>query len=191
MTRNDIQEKALKICLPYTRCSLCLTMRTGKTKLALTHMSKSMVGRSPKFLVVAPKKSIFKSWVEDAKKFELAYLLEYITFSTYLSLKKQDLDYDGIYLDEVHSLLPSHETWLDAYKGKILGLTGTSPKYGLSDKAMLIEKYCPSVYEYLIDDAVEDGIINDYQIIVHTIPLSSEKTYQKKTKDGRFWILLN
>lgn len=188
-TKSSIQAECLVKILPLHRAGVVLTMRTGKTLLGLTHMSKSLLIRAPKFLVVAPKKAIFKSWRDDAKKFGLEFLLEYITFTTYLSLHKQDLDYDGVYLDEMHSLIKeSHEPWLDSYKGKILGLTGTQPDNELSEKAQLIQKFCPVVYEYLIDEAVEDGILNDYQIIVHMLSLNPARTFQKKKKDGTFWM---
>jgi superfamily II DNA or RNA helicase len=140
-----------------------------------------------KVLVVAPKRSIFQSWIDDAEKFELQHLLGRIVFSTYLSLNKHNpRDYDIVYLDEAHSLLDSHRNFLENYKGKILGLTGTPPKHGGSEKGQLVREFCPVVYTFKADEAIENKIINDYQIIVHEISLGTDKNYAVKNKNLTF-----
>jgi len=174
-TKDQIQEEALKIVKPLHNSGVAISMGVGKTLIGLKHMEYNY-NEFAKFLVVAPKKSIQKSWVEDAKKFNLAYLLPHIKFSTYLSLTKQDLDYDVVYLDECHSLKNSHDIWLSTYAGIILGLTGTPPKYDGSEKGKLINKHCPMVYRYITDTAVKDEILNDYKIVVHMLHLNQAKT---------------
>jgi len=194
-TKTSIQEEALQKVLLLDRCSASISMGVGKTLLGLKHMEEQckrlMVNteRPKPFLVVAPKKLIFTSWKDDATKFGLGYLLEFIDFSTYVGLNKKDpTQYEMIYLDECHSLLDNHEKFLSEYKGKILGLTGTAPKWENSEKGKMVAKYCPSAYEYIVDDAVEDGILNDYRIIVHTMALSPLRTFQKKTRAGGSWM---
>ena len=194
-TKTSIQEEALQKVLLLDRCSASISMGVGKTLLGLKHMEEQCKlllghpGRPKAFLVVAPKKSIFTSWEDDAVKFGLGYLLEFIDFSTYVGLNKKDpTQYEMIYLDECHSLLDNHEKFLSAYKGKILGLTGTAPKWENSEKGKMVDKYCPMVYSYITDDAVEDGILNDYRIIVHTMALSPLRTFQKKTRAGGSWM---
>ena len=49
----------------------------------------------------------------------------------------------------------------------------------------MVNKYCPVVYEYITDDAVEDGILNDYSIVIHLLSLDARKNYMKKTKSGK------
>ncbi len=46
----------------------------------------------------------------------------------------------------------------------------------------MVNKYCPIVYSYITDDAVEDKILNDYEIIVHTLSLDTRKNMLVKTK---------
>jgi superfamily II DNA or RNA helicase len=116
----------------------------------------------------------------------MSYLKEHITFTTYLSLGKQDLDYDVVYLDECHNLLESHDHWLSQYKGTIVGLTGTPPRIAKSEKGQMVAKYCPIKYRYITDEAVEDGILNDYEIIIHLLDLDKSLTYKQKTKKGYF-----
>lgn len=185
--REIIQQDALQATEGKFRCGLGISMGVGKTYIGLQHMEsqlKKALGEPLRFLVVAPKVAIFQSWKDDAEKFGLAHLLEFIDFTTYLSLAKQHREYACIYLDECHSLLNTHDFYLATYGGKILGLTGTPPRYKNSEKGEMVAKYCPVAYTYITDDAVEDQILNDYKIIVHQIPLSEVKNYKVSMKNG-------
>ena len=186
MNRDKVQAEALKRTIGINRCGLGLATGVGKTLVALNHLENNY---SPllNILVVAPKLSIFDSWRAEAKKFDKENLLTKATFTTYLSLNKQNLkDFDIIYLDECHSLLDSHREFLNAYNGKILGLTGTPPKYHKSEKGILVDQFCPIVYEFVTDSAVNSNILNDYQIIVHELELSTRNDYLVEMKNKSF-----
>ena len=118
MTKDQVQELALDAITKVKRGTIAMSVGTGKTLVGLKHMLQHFTEES-QFLVVAPKKSIFQSWKDDAVKFGMEPLLSHITFTTYLSLPKQDLTYDVVYLDEAHSLLESHAPWLSFYKGMV------------------------------------------------------------------------
>jgi superfamily II DNA or RNA helicase len=181
MTKNEVQLEALKATEGKRKCSVVLGTGVGKTLVGLSHIEINTTALM-KVLIVAPKKSIFQSWKDDAVKFGKEDLLGRMTFTTYLSLNKHNPnDYHAVYLDEMHSLLDSHRGFLQLYKGKILGLTGTPPKRDYSEKGKLVQEFCPVVYTFKADDAVENGILNDYQIIVHQIQLSNQKVYEAKT----------
>ncbi len=184
-SKEEIQDDVLKQIAPLKRCGVALSVGIGKTLLGLRHMN-SQYNDFSKFLVVAPKKSILKSWVDEAVKFKLSHLIPQIQFTTYLSLKKQSLDYDTVYLDEAHNLKFGHEAWLNWYKGNIVGLTGTPPKSQYSEHYKMVEKYCPIVYTYLTDNAIDDDILNDYKIIVHYLNLDERKNI-KVEKKGMVW----
>jgi superfamily II DNA or RNA helicase len=183
MNKDQIQEHALSVLLKHKRASVNISMGVGKTLIGLKHMAQNYTDSSM-FLVVAPKISIFQSWIDDAGKFGLEYLLEHITFTTYISLHKQKHLYDVVYLDECHSLKMSHGKWLAGYSNSIIGLTGTAPRYKTSEKGQLVNMYCPVVYEYKPDDAIGDNILNDYSIEVHFLPLDNLKNIFKTTKKG-------
>ena len=186
MIREDIQFEAIAATDGKQRCSLALATGVGKTLVGLLHIEKN-TSELHNVLVVAPKKSIFQSWSDDAVKFGKQDLLKRITFSTYIGLPKRDPnEYDYIYLDECHSLLDSHRIFLDVYKGGILGLTGTPPKHKSSEKGMMVSQFCPVVYTFKADDAIDNGIINDYQIIVHELKLDECKNYQVEMKTKSF-----
>jgi superfamily II DNA or RNA helicase len=184
--RQDIQTEALAATDGKQKSSIVLGTGVGKTLVGLTHMDRNTTPLM-KCLVVAPKKSIFQSWKDDAVKFDKHHLLGRIVFTTYLSLNKHNpKDYDLIYLDEMHSLLDSHRGFLQLFKGKILGLTGTPPKSGYSLKGKLVQEFCPVVYTFKADDAIENGILNDYKIVVHELNLSTEKNYETSMKNRTY-----
>jgi superfamily II DNA or RNA helicase len=187
MTKNEVQLKALKATDNKQRCGIVLGTGVGKTLIGLKHIEKNTTSLM-KVLVVAPKRSIFNSWIDDAGKFKMKNLLKRITFCTYLSINKQNPDdYNAVYLDECHSLLNNHRGFLQLYKGKILGLTGTPPKREYSEKGKLVNEFCPIVFTFKADDAIENNILNDYQIIVHQISLSNDKNYLVKMKNKNPW----
>jgi len=188
-TKNQIQSEALVALKGLRKGGIEVSMGVGKTLLGLKHMASNYTDIS-KFLVIAPKRSIFKSWVDDMSKFNYAHLEAHVDFSTYLSLNKQDFDYDVIYLDECHSLKQSHQQWLLEYErrgGIILGLTGTYPVRDKTEKGKMCNYFCPKVYEYKTDDAVNDKILNDYRIYVHKLNLDGKGTIEKEGKFGAYY----
>jgi superfamily II DNA or RNA helicase len=187
MTRDEIQLTALEATENKQKCTVVLGTGVGKTLIGLNHMDKNTTSLM-KCLIVAPKRSIFTSWIDDAQKFDKEHLKDRMVFTTYLSLNKHNpQDYDIVYLDESHSLLDSHRAFLEKFKGKVLGLTGTPPKHRNSEKGRLVQEFCPVVFTFKADDAIENGILNDYQIIVHKLKLGTEKNY-KVTMKGKSFI---
>ena len=188
-TKNEIQQEALDAIADNKKAGVEISMGVGKTLMGLKHMIKNYTDYC-RFLVVAPKLSIFDSWKDDAEEFGLSHLLDHIDFITYRSLTKQDTDYDVVYLDECHSLKKSHIPWLNAYEkksGKIIGLTGTYPEKKWTEKGKMCNHFCPKVYEYHTDDAIDDQILNDYRIFVHKLSLNGNPTIEKIKKDGGTW----
>ena len=188
MTREKIQEDALEIALNNNRCGSGISMGVGKTRIGIQHLMKNY---NPfiKALVVVPKLSVKSAWEKELIKMSLSIQLdEHITFTTYLSLNKHNPnDYDIVYLDECHSLLSNHDAFLSQFKGKILGLTGTPPKRRSSEKYRMVQKYCPMKYNFTVDEATDNNILNDYKIIVHKLKLSGLPNLPKKSNNGGMW----
>lgn len=189
-TRDDLQEDALTAIGNSRAAGIVATMRFGKCVLGFKHML-TRYHDTAKFLIVAPRKTIFESWKEDAKKHGFEYLLAHITFTTYISLSGQTYDYDVVYLDECHSLKFSYGDWLSIYqnhhKGTTIGLTGTYPVVKSSEKYKMCNRFCPKVYQYTTDEAVDDEILNDYRIVVHKLILDTQLNLTQKNKKGETW----
>lgn len=183
--REQIQQEALDVAIKHQRSGLGISMGVGKTLIGLRYIDHFQKANMDKLrvLVVAPKLSIFDSWRSDAERFDIPLIN--IEFTTYLSLNKYNPhEYDLVVLDECHSLLYTHHTFLAVYHGRILGLTGTPPRYMQSEKGEMVQMYCPILYKYITDDAVEDAILNDYRIIVHKLSLSNNLSQPVKGKNG-------
>lgn len=185
-TKDHIQKEALTALRNNSAVGVEISMGVGKTRLGLMHLLENYK-EGIKVLVVAPKVSIYDSWKKEAEENGWQHLLNHITFSTYRSLHKLSPTFDIIYLDECHSLKYSHSMMLDmsVFHGtKIIGLTGTYPKHKGSEKYDMCNRYCPVAYTYNTDSAVEDSILNDYRIYVHTIQLGETLNVPVKRKNG-------
>jgi superfamily II DNA or RNA helicase len=186
--RQQIQDDALQIAVNNPRCTLGISMGVGKTLIGLRYLQKLYLDGKikKKILVVAPKKSIFTTWKDEAVKHGIFKdVMDNVEYVTYISLnKKNPNDYSVVIFDEVHNILNTHLSFLGFYTGRILGLTGTPPRYPNSEKGKIIGKACPVLFKYITDDAVEDEILNDYRIIVHNLSLSFDKTIKVQTKNG-------
>lgn len=184
--RDEIQQEALDMAIANKRCGLGISMGVGKTLIGLRYIDYYQQANMKKLrvLIVAPKVSIFDSWNSDASKFGIS--LDNAEYTTYLSLhKKNPGHYDIVILDECHSLLSSHTAFLGQFAGRILGLTGTPPRHHQSEKGKMVHQFCPILYKYITDDAVSDDILNDYRIIVHTMPISNINSLPVNMKDGK------
>ncbi len=188
MDRKQVQAEALQILLDNERCTLEISMGVGKTRIGINHMLH-FYNDFVQYLVIAPKKSIMQSWIDEAEKMDCSYLLDHITFSTYRSMCKHNpYDFDVVYLDECHSMTDTNRPFLEVYPGKIIGLTGTAPTRELSEKMILMDEFCPLKYTFTVDDATDSNILNDYKIIVHMLELDQLKRVKKKNKKGGHWF---
>lgn len=193
--KQALQDHILASIKGHRLAGVAVAMGVGKTLIGLRDMARLLPdcapdgSVTPPFLVAAPTRSILDSWPQEARKFGLEYLLDAITFTTYRSLSKVLAQgrYHKLYLDECHALKDSHEPGLRAHvagKGSILGLTGTPPLEPGSEKGRLVATYCPIRADYTTDEAVLAGLLNDYRLVVHRLPLSSVRDYVVTTNSG-------
>ncbi|AMR25511.1 hypothetical protein A0257_22745 (plasmid) [Hymenobacter psoromatis] len=195
--KQALQDQVLALLQDRRLAGIALTMGLGKTLVGLRDMARLLAeGKLPDqssgkpFLVAAPTQAILDAWPQEANKFGLAHLLDQITFTTYRSLAKTLAagSFHKLYLDECHALKDSHEPGLKAHaarKGHILGLTGTPPAQAHSEKGRLVATYCPLVVDYTTDEAVLAGLLNDYRLVVHRLPLRPVRDYVLTTKSGQ------
>ena len=193
--KQTLQDHILALIQPHRLAGVAVAMGVGKTLIGLRDMARLLSdcppadsGTTP-FLVAAPTQAILDSWPQEARKFGLTHLLDAITFTTYRSLSKVLTQgrYQKLYLDECHALKDSHEPGLKAHvkrKQSILGLTGTPPAQPGSEKGRLVATYCPMRVDYTTDEAVLAGLLNDYRLVVHRLPLSPVRDYVVTLKTG-------
>lgn len=150
--------------------------RVGKTKPTIDALN-NIKSTKLEVLILAPKVDIFKSW---KKEFQLWGLNSNITVSYCWSnsLKKDSNFYDLIIADECHdyNLKVMYELRNHQRKGtKILGLTGTltqDKEFHLNNLLSLIP-----IYTYTIKEAIDDGIVSDYNIFCIGCELDNTEKY--------------
>lgn len=190
-TTNDnqeaVQQEALDQAIHHRFCTLGISVGVGKTKIALDYLNQCYTNPSLKFLIVIPKLSLIKNWQHEINKFGHHALLDAVEFVTYASLPKYFMGvYQVVILDECHNLTMRHEPVLKdihQFNIRLLGLTGTVPNTR-SSKYELIDQYLPVRYEYQVEEAVDMGILNDYQIHVHLLSLGTSNNIEVKTKNN-------
>ena len=194
--KQALQNHVLTVVKGHRLAGVAVAMGVGKTLIGLRDMARilpecqSLEATTKPFLVAAPTQAILDSWPQEAQKFGLTHLLDTITFTTYRSLSKilSQGHYHKLYLDECHALKDSHEPELRAHvkrKKSILGLTGTPPAQSDSEKGRLVATYCPILVDYTTDEAVLAGLLNDYRLVVHRLPLSPVRDYLLTFKSGQ------
>ena len=158
---------------------LNLCPRFGKIYTTINILEKL----KPKSILIAyPDNKIKQSWKDDFEK--RGYDDSHVTYTTHLSLKKHiEEKFDLVVIDEIHLL---SEAQIEAVKEVIkinhyiLGLTGTLSRN--TEDTLCDELGLCVLGNYSIEQAIEEGVIVDYQITVVTTPLDNKRKNDYKGK---------
>lgn len=176
-----IQKKALTAVLESnSRAVLELATGVGKTLVGLQwldtmrHMILAQNESESKGLIVVPTIELRDTgWPEEATKWDIS--LDKVKIICYSSLAKEKLDkYDFIIYDEFHrTTLPNLKKLVEYLKNPkvyALGLTATLPKRVVyeedKERIDMLRSILPIVYRVTIDEAVDLGLVADFEIIV-------------------------
>jgi len=160
---------------------LNLCPRFGKIYTTINILEK--LPKNIKILLAYPDLKIKASWEAD---FETrGYSNDNITYTTHLSIKKcVDEEFDLIILDEIHLLseaqIEATAYLMDKINCDVLGLTGTLSND--TEATLLAELRMPILATYSIDQAIQEGVIVDYQITVVHVPLDNVTKIDYKGK---------
>ena len=168
--------------------------RMGKIKTSIFILQEK---KYEKVLIAYPDVKIKLSWKSDFKKW--VYDDRNVTYITHMSLKKHvDEKYDLIILDEIHLLSASqveNVKLLQKNNNKFLGLTGTLSSE--TRKWLVTNLYLPVVATYSIAQAIEEGVIADYEISIIKVALDNARLNnykgklrtEKKQFDNLTWVI--
>ena len=175
-------------------CILNLCPRFGKIRTTINILEKT----KPKSILIAyPDNKIKDSWKADFE--DRGYDDSNVTYTTHLSLHKhKDDKFDLVVLDEIHLL---SEAQIEACKELIdnneciLGLTGTLSKW--TENTLFSELGLSVIATYTIEQAVNEGVIVDYEINVIRVPLDTvimqdfkgKKRTEKRHFDTYGWMI--
>lgn len=157
--------------------------RFGKIKTTIDIMKK----KDPKrVLICFPRVDIKDGWENDFEKW--GYKPENVVYTTFRSLKKEHTNvWDFVVIDEIHEAsraqLKEMRRFVDTKK-PVIGLSGTITNK--TEREIFTFADLALFYDYSIERAVNEGILTDYQIIVHKVPLSTLATSKYKDKKGKY-----
>jgi len=183
MTTNELKDKLQDIWSNMAIKADCQGLihaapRTGKTICALRIAQKI---KAKKILVVYPDNKIRNSWYNDVETIDFK---ENIIYTTYLSLHKCIDKYDIVFFDEIHD---SSEAQREEMKkllkinDKWIGLSGSLGKETIKE----INQYFKAkiIVDYSIEQAIEDGIISNYEI--HVVQCKLDTKILTKNAKGK------
>ena len=173
---------------------LNLCPRFGKIYTTINILEK--INSNISIIIAYPDVKIKDSWEEDFKA--RGYNNSNITYTTHLSMHKHEgISYDMVIIDEIHLL---SDAQLDACKelmnnSMVLGLTGTLSSWTESELDQRLR--LPVIAHYPIEQAIEEGVIVDYQITVLKVPLDNyvvqeikgKARTEKKHYDATSWVI--
>lgn len=148
-------------------------------------------------LIAYPDNKIKDSWIADFEA--MGYDNPNVSYTTHLSLHKyKDYQFNLVIIDEIHLL---SEAQIEACKDliaandNVLGLTGTLSRW--TEETLAQELDMMVIAEYPIHQAVEEGVIVDYEITVLRVPLDNltindykgKKRTEKKQFDNYGWVI--
>lgn len=179
--REERQKEAMESYLSHVDGKTIINAcpRFGKIKVAIDIIKAKGYHN---ILVFMPRRDIAQGWLDDHKKFRCPGVLEGCTFA---SIKKQPMkNYDLVIIDEPHELSANQQEALKPWVKKypILGLTGTMTQK--TRKELYNSLDLDVCYTYSINQGVEEGILADYVMHIHKVPLDT-KSYYCKTSSGK------
>jgi superfamily II DNA or RNA helicase len=193
--RDERQREFADVWLQKRWGILNLCPRFGKIYTTINILEK--MGKDIRLLIAYPDVKIKDSWEEDFK--ERKYSNPNITYTTHLSLHKhQTEEFDVVIIDEIHLLSDAQldvcEEMFETNK-QVLGLTGTLSTWTESELDERLR--LPVIANYSIKQAIEEGVIVDYQITVITVPLDNRQPImikgksrtEKKHYDACSWVI--
>ena len=173
--------------------TICAATGFGKSYLAIrridyiaTDWSSTDGSQStkPKILLVTPTEKLRdENWPSEFKRWGLPqYAQDMVKRICFASLKNEiGKKYKLVILDEIHRLTQYNAEGFkesdllflaDNMTEEIMGLTATVPDPERdSMKALIINQIAPVCFNYSLDQAVADGVLPGYQIIIIQVPL--------------------
>jgi superfamily II DNA or RNA helicase len=151
--------------------------RFGKVKVGLEWIKRNNFN---KVLLIYPRTDILEGWKKDAEKF--GYPINFTGMSFTMFAKEQNKgQWDALIIDEIHEMSVNKQKEVVKWKNiPIIGLSGTITRKTedeLYNNAQLDIKY-----KYSIEQGVNEGILCDYKIYIHKVPLDNLKKIWGKRK---------
>lgn len=167
-SQDLLQEEMLAIWKKTRKGTVVGATGSGKTKVAIKAIVE-MLESNPKakiLLAVPTTKLRDEGWKDEFKKWGYEKLWNKVDRSCYVSLSGYSgKTFDLLVADECHNFTANNIEFFSQNKVlSILGLTATPPVDDI--KKSILKLYCPIVFVYKLDQAVEAEVIAPYHVYV-------------------------
>jgi superfamily II DNA or RNA helicase len=173
--RNKLQAKAVE--KYFSKGIYFLAPRFGKVKTTFLLCEKN---NWTNIKIYAPRKDIFDGWIKDKEKFKFKGELSFCTFT---SFKKELQDNSClVVIDEIQeaSNLQLIEINRLIKNKNSVALSGTMTNKTLDN--IFYKTGMKVCHKYTIEEGVEDGILADYNIHIHSVELDNDNKNIKTSK---------
>jgi superfamily II DNA or RNA helicase len=170
MTREEIQKKAVKAIKSNSYMGILdISPRVGKTKILIDSIRDR---KGDKIAIVAPYQSIIDTWRLELIKWNLDFE---VTLLCTRSVNKLPDNLNLLVIDEIQTLSERQISTINKKTGNsdILGLTGTLSE--VTEDKLLIELGVEPIFTYSIDNAIKDGIISNFEIVLVECKLDNSR----------------
>ena len=180
MTKNEIQRIIIdKIKNALFRGIVLASVRLGKTRILINSIIEHSNNKPSSILILYPNIDIKFSWEAEFEKLNYkAYDLKYCTFASIE--KEKDNIYDYVIIDEAHLLGKENQLPIAGKIAKnnkhIILASGTYSEDTLLN--LKFETGLQQIVNYTTDDAINDGIVNDFKVEVHLFKLDDVRSVQ-------------
>lgn len=166
------------------KATIIKSIRSGKTLTVLDYIYKK---KYTNILWITPYLTNITALKEEQDKWGFNFNIDATTFQSIKHHNKKK--YDLIVIDECHRITEKSVDDITQIKyDNMICMTGTYPNKK-SIKRILLEIVlgCKIVYEYTIDDAVNNKIVAPYNISIINKNLSEDLSINIKTNNHNFW----
>lgn len=198
---DQIQNKAVSEYLKYDKATIVAHTGIGKTfiffKALYALRDKGIPLSSILFLAEVQDREF--DLLKNAEAFEKVYNknpyddfhIEFMCYQTAYKIKGKT--YAFVCADEIHfAMSPEYSKFFKNNKiNKLLGITATLEghiKYFAKTKQDFINEIAPVCFEYDINDGRDNKTFRDLEVYVIRHKFSTEKTIEKKSKTGKFYV---
>jgi superfamily II DNA or RNA helicase len=183
--RNKLQEKHSNEFVGSAQKGIMLICpRYGKCRLGFKTIYKTVTKES-RILIMYPDNKIKKSWQNELKEVEMKYEHDYVYYN-YSSIHKiADEKFDFIIFDEIHDTSEKQKGFVELLVQNnpvIMGLTGTLSNQTKNDLALL---GLPIISTYTVEEGITDGLLPQFEINVHMVPLDNKKPIYEGKRQGK------
>jgi superfamily II DNA or RNA helicase len=182
--KSEIQDEALQTWIN-NQCKGSLAMATGAGKsrcaiLAVKYLIETLNIKKPNICLIVPTEVLRDvTWNDEFTKWKVKRYYKFLDRYCYVSINKiENKKYDLIILDELQNLTENSAKFFSQNVcDRVIGLSATPPSDEI--KKVLVKLHCPVVYEYSLDEAVENGVVSPYKINLVEVQLDNIDKYIK------------